>query len=295
MEAEKSLRGVGGGRYHPPRPLRAPSGWRGRGGPSLGGSKPGGTQRLRRLLGPGSESSGTGKAPPGTRWPPQGKRGRLQGGWKEPEQSAGCRLGRRGRAVGGLHVPEPAPGCLAGRRGRGCFGVRAGAEVGSSARDPLGGGALGGLRPSPLPLSPDTHSASCLCRPVVSAAAALTCSCGERPPGGEGRAALGVGLSGPRRRRDPLCPAPEGGYPDIPEPSRRSPRGRAAAPVPLAFGVGGSRPRCPRCPSGACWGRRETKPGLSSGLPSRAWPCLVQAREGIWTRLWGYWAGRWRG
>lgn len=129
MEAEKSLRGVGGGRYHPPRPLRAPSGWRGRGGPSLGGSKPGGTQRLRRLLGPGSESSGTGKAPPGTRWPPQGKRGRLQGGWKEPEQSAGCLLGRRGRAVAGPARPgartrlpgrPPGPGVLRGaRRSRG--------------------------------------------------------------------------------------------------------------------------------------------------------------------------------
>lgn len=62
----------------------------------------------------------------------------------------------------------------------------------------------------------------------------------------------------------------------------------------LAFGAGGSGPRCPRCPSGACWGRRETRPGLSSGLPSRAWPCLFQAPEEIWTRRWGYGAG-WAG
>lgn len=172
--------------------------------------------------------------------------------------------------------------------------MRAGADVASVARDPPGGGALGGLRPSPLPPSPDTHSASCLCRPVLSAAAALTCSCRERPPGGEGPAALGVGLSGPGRRRDPPCPPLEGGYPGNPEPARRSPRGRAAAPVLLAFSVGGSRPRCRRCPSGACWGRRKAKPGLSSGLPSRAWPCLLHAPEEIWTCRWGYGAG-WAG
>ena len=31
----------------------------------------------------------------------------------------------------------------------------------------------------------------------------------------------------------------------------------------LAFGVRRSRQWCQRCPSGACWGRKETKPGLS--------------------------------
>lgn len=261
MEAEKSLRGVGG--VATTRPARCERPRAGVGGAALRW----GAQSPAAPSGSGG-SWAPARSPRGRARPRRARAGHPRA------REGGCRaVGKSRSRVRGAGLDAAGGqlrGCLAGRRGRGCFGVRAGAEVASSARDPLGGGALGGLRPSPLPLSPDTHSASCLCRPVVSAAAALTCSCGERPPGGEGRAALGVALSGPRRRRDPLCPAPEGGYPDIPEPSRRSPRGRAAAPVPLAFGVGGSRPRCPRCPSGACWGRRETKPGLSSGLRSRA-------------------------
>lgn len=131
----------GRGQAHPPRLLRAPPRAGVEGRPFAGGSKPGGTQRLRRLLGPGSESSGTGASPPGTRWPPQGKRGRLQGGWKEPEQSAGCRVGRRGRAVGGAS---------AGRRGRGAFwGSAPEPRSRAAPRDHWGRQPWGGLRPSP--------------------------------------------------------------------------------------------------------------------------------------------------
>lgn len=60
-------------------------------------------------------------------------------------------------------------GCLAGRRGRGCFGVRAGAEVASSARDPLGGRCPGRSEAvSPPALSRHTLSIlplppSCVC------------------------------------------------------------------------------------------------------------------------------------
>jgi hypothetical protein len=44
----------------------------------------------------------------------------------------------------------------------------------------------------------------------------------------------------------------------------------------LAFGVHGSKRLCPRCPSGACWGRRETESGLELRLStanpsSRLW------------------------
>lgn len=84
----------------------------------------------------------------------------------------------------------------------------------------------------------------------------------------------GVGALGGKGRREPRCAPPEGGCPDIPPhpspPTGPSGGGRLHRRF-LAFGVRRSRQWCQRCPSGACWGRRETKPGPSFRTGG-AWP-----------------------
>lgn len=247
----------------PPAPPAASASRAGVGGaaPSLGGQF-GGTQRLRRLLGPGSESRGRARPRRARAGHPRAREGGCRAVGKSRSRVRGAGLDAAGEAACGLPGRPPGPGC---------FGVRAPEPEGRelSPGDPPG--RCPGRSEAVSSRSLQTHSASCLCCPVVSAAAALTCSCGERPPGGEGAGGLGVALSGPRRRRDPLCPAPEGGCPGHPF--------RALPQVPA--GEGG----CASASCLWCWriqtavpavserrllGRRETKPGLSSGLRSRA-------------------------
>lgn len=73
----------------------------------------------------------------------------------------------------------------------------------------------------------------------------------------------------------PTVPPLESGCPNVPHPpsSPAGPRrrGRLRGRF-LAFGVRRPRQRCQWCPSGACWGRRETSLDWARGLEGLGFP-----------------------